>query len=285
MFTPKDTAIVTPNSDTPYAFLWMDLRAEPIVLSVPAVEKGRYYAVQLDDGNTFNFGYIGSRATGNDAGDYLVVGADWKGETPPGIEKLFRSSTQCAIAGYRTQLFGAGDMENVKKVQAGFAVQPLSAWLKKPPPPAAPAVSFPPIDEESVKKSFFEYLDFALQFAPPGPEEMEIRAKLARIGVGPGKTFDVKDLPLEHKAELILGMRDGEKKVTNAAEHLGKDVNAWKLSSPFGDRAFFNGNWVLRAAGANAGICGNDAVEGRPIRCPGRSWTAPFSTAASTTTR
>jgi hypothetical protein len=54
-FTYKDTAIVTPNSDTPYSFAWLDLRAEPIVLSVPAVEKGRYYAVQLEDGNTFNY--------------------------------------------------------------------------------------------------------------------------------------------------------------------------------------------------------------------------------------
>ncbi len=68
VFTYKDTAIVTPNSDTPYSFLWMDLRAEPIVISVPAVEKGRYYSVQLEDGNTFNYGYIGSRATGNEAG-------------------------------------------------------------------------------------------------------------------------------------------------------------------------------------------------------------------------
>src|SRR6187200_2603051 len=57
VFTYEDTAIVTPNSDTPYSLLWMDLRAEPMVLSVPAVEKGRYYAVQLEDGNTFNFGY------------------------------------------------------------------------------------------------------------------------------------------------------------------------------------------------------------------------------------
>ena len=80
VFTYKDTAIVTPNSDTPYSILWMDLRAEPIVLSVPAVEKKRYYSVMLCDGNTFNYGYIGSRATGNDAGDYLVVGPDWKGE-------------------------------------------------------------------------------------------------------------------------------------------------------------------------------------------------------------
>src|SRR5512137_197374 len=74
VFTPEDTAIPTPNSDTPYSLLWMDLRAEPMVISVPAVEKKRYYSVMLCDGNTFNYGYIGSRATGNGPGDYMVVG-------------------------------------------------------------------------------------------------------------------------------------------------------------------------------------------------------------------
>src|SRR5437879_11597860 len=106
VYTYKDTSIVTPNSDTPYSCFWMDLRTEPIVLSVPAVEKGRYYAVQLEDGNTFNYGYIGSRATGNEAGDYLVAGPDWKGETPQGIKKVFHATTQFSVAGYRTQLFG-----------------------------------------------------------------------------------------------------------------------------------------------------------------------------------
>jgi len=98
VFTYEDTAIVTPNSDTPYSLLWMDLRAEPMVLSVPAVDKKRYYSVMLNDGNTFNYGYIGSRATGSDAGDYLVVGPNWKGETPPGIKKVFRSTTEFSLA-------------------------------------------------------------------------------------------------------------------------------------------------------------------------------------------
>ncbi len=78
VFTYKDTAVPTPNSDTPYSLAWLDLRAEPIVVSVPAVSKERYYSVQLCDGNTFNYGYIGSRTTGSDAGDYMVVGPDWK---------------------------------------------------------------------------------------------------------------------------------------------------------------------------------------------------------------
>src|SRR5271166_3302615 len=91
--TYKDTAVITPNSDTPYSMVWLDLRAEPMVISVPAVAMNRYYSVQLIDGNTYNFGYIGSRATGNEPGDYLVVGPDWKAETPAGIKKVFSSTT------------------------------------------------------------------------------------------------------------------------------------------------------------------------------------------------
>ena len=87
VFTPKDTAIVTPNRDTPYSFLGADLRAEPLVLCVPKVEKSRYYVVQLIDMYTFNYGYIGSRSTGNDAGCYMIAGPDCKGDTPAGIKK------------------------------------------------------------------------------------------------------------------------------------------------------------------------------------------------------
>ena len=84
--------------------------------------------MQFCDGNTFNYGYIGSRATGNEAGDYLVVGPDWKGATPAGIEKAFHSSTQFSLAIFRTQLFNPADMPNVVKVQAGYKAQPLSAY-------------------------------------------------------------------------------------------------------------------------------------------------------------
>jgi hypothetical protein len=261
VFTYKDTAIITPNSDTPYSLIWLDLRTEPMVLSVPAVEKSRYYSVMLCDGNTFNYGYIGSRATGSEAGDYLVVGPDWKGETPSGIKKVFRSTTQFSLAAYRTQLFNASDMPNVVNVQAGYKAQPLSAYLKQPAPPPAPPVNFPKVDKELVKTNFFEYLDFALQFAPPGPEETAIRAKLARIGIGAGKTFEFKDLSVEHKAEVLLGMKSGEGKVDEALKAAGKKLNSWNVAALFGDRAFFNGNWLLRAAAAKGGIYGNDAVE------------------------
>ncbi len=104
-------------------------------------------------------------------------------------------------------------MPNVVKVQAGYKAQPLSAYLKQTRTTGSARLDFPKINKELVKKNFFEYLDFALQFAPPGPEEKEIRAKLARIGIGPGKKFDFKDLSLEHKAEIGLGMKEGDKKV------------------------------------------------------------------------
>src|SRR5216684_2353333 len=261
VYTYKDTAVITPNSDTPYSLLWLDLRAEPIVLSVPAVDKSRYYSVMLCDGNTFNYGYIGSRATGSEAGDYMVVGPNWQGATPPGIRTVFQSTTQFSAAAYRTQLFNSADMPNVEKVQAGYKVQPLSAYLKQPATVAAAAVDFPKANAELVKKNFFEYLDFALQFAPAGPEEKEIRAKLARIGVGAGKTFNFKDLPLTHKVEIGLGMKDGEEKVEKYLVSGQKDVNGWKIGSLFGDRQFYSGDWLKRAAAAKGGIYGNDAIE------------------------
>src|SRR5262245_28920431 len=261
VFTYQDTTIVTPNSDTPYSMVWLDLRAEPIVLSVPAVDRKRYYSVMLNDGNTFNYGYVGNRATGNEAGDYLVVGPRWQGETPTAIKKVFKSSTEFSLAVYRTQLFNPDDMNNVIKVQAGYKVRPLSAYLKQAVPPAAPGIDWPKVDKELVKTNFFEYLDLALQFAPPGSEEQDIRAKLARIGVGPDKKFDFKDLPLAHKAEIVLGMKEGEKKVDEAVRNLGKAINGWHVGSAFGDRAYYNANWLLRAAAAKAGIYGNDAAE------------------------
>lgn len=261
VFTYRDTAVVTPNSDTPYSMLWLDLRAEPMVISVPAVEKKRYYSVQLVDGNTFNYGYIGSRATGNTAGDYLVVGPRWKGQAPQGIRKVFQSSTDFSLVIFRTQLFGPSDMPAVIAVQNGYAARPLSSYLKQPAPPAPPAVDWPKIDKDLVKTEFFEYLGFALQLAPPGPEEADIRAKLARIGVGPDRKFDFGGLSLEHKAAVLLGMKDGEKRVEEALAKLGKRINGWQIGSAFGDRAYYAGNWTLRAVAAKAGIFGNDAVE------------------------
>ena len=261
VFTYKDTAVVTPNSDTPYSMLWLDLRTEPMVISVPAVDKARYYSVQLIDGNTYNYGYIGSRATGNQPGDYLVVGPDWKGEKPAGIKQVFQSTTPFALTIFRTQLFTAEDMPNVEKVQAGYKAQPLSAFLKQPAPPAAAKIDFLPATTAGIKDNFYQYLDAALQFVPVSEDDKAIRTRLASIGIGPGKTFDFKDLSLEHKAAVLLAMKEGDDKVQAYLDSGMKDINGWKVGSLFGNSAFYKGDWLKRAAAAKGGIYGNDAIE------------------------
>ena len=259
--TPADTAIITPNSDTPYSFVWLDLRAEPMVISVPAVEKDRYYSVQFIDANTYNFGYIGTRATGTEPGSYLVVAPDWKGATPAGIKQVFRSTTPFAFTAFRTQLFNPADMPNVEAIQNGYSAQPLSAFLKQPAPPSAPAISFLPATTAGIKANFFAYLDAALSLVPETSRDKTIRAKLARIGVGPGKTFDFKELPLEHKAEILVGMKQGDAAVDKWLASGNKTINGWNIGSFFGDEAFFDGNWPMRAGAAKGGLYGNDAVE------------------------
>ena len=219
--------------------------------------------MQFCDGNSYNYGYIGSRATGSEAGDYLVAGPDWKGETPAGIKKVFRSSTYFSAAIYRTQLFDPADMENVIKVQDGYKVQPLSAYLKQPAPPPAPTVDFPKIDKRLAKTNFFEFLDFALQFAPAAAERESTSAPSSRtIGIGAGKTFNFKDLPLEQKLEggaRHEGWRP--QKIDAAVATAGKNVNGWRVGAAGGDSAYFNGDWLRRAAVAKAGIYANDADE------------------------
>ncbi|MGO4394703.1 DUF1254 domain-containing protein [Variovorax sp. M-6] len=261
VFTYKDTAIVTPNSDTPYSMVMLDLRAEPMVMCVPAVDKKRYYSVQLADMYTHNVGYIGSRATGSAAGCFMVTGPSWKGATPAGIRKVFPSETQFMLAIYRTQLFDAADMPNVKKVQAGYKVEPLSAFLKQTPPPAAPDIQFPAWNEDALKTGFASYLDFLMKFTPEVPVEKDMRARFASIGIGPGKKFDFSQLDEEHKAAVGQGIKDGFEQIDKMSKSVGQNVNGWMVGSAQGNRAFYNGNYVLRAAAAKVGIYGNDAVE------------------------
>jgi hypothetical protein len=223
-----------------------------MVISVPAIAKDRYYSVQFIDANTYNFGYIGTRATGTEPGDYLVVGPDWKGGTPTGIKQVFRSTTPFTFTAIRTQLFNPNDMPNVEKIQSSYKAQPLSAFLKQPAPPAAPKIDFLPATTAGIKHNFFQYLDAALQFVPETPRDKAPRAKLAKIGIGPGKTFAFKDLSLEHKAEILVGMKQGDDKVDKWLAGGNKVINGWSVGSFFGDEAFFNGDWVMRAGAARA---------------------------------
>jgi hypothetical protein len=260
VYTPADTAIQTPNSDTPYSFVGMDLRAEPMVLTVPPIEKERYFSVQLIDAYTFNFDYIGSRTTGNNGGSYLVAGPNWKGETPKGVKKVFRSETEFVFAVYRTQLFNPSDLDNVKKVQAGYKAQTLSAFLGTAAPKAAPVIDFiKPLTpaEEKTSPQFFNILNFVLRFCPTDRSETELMARFEKIGVGAGKTVDVNKP--EMKAAIEQGMGDA----WTAFGELEKEFAAGKITSGdvFGTRAFLKNNYLYRMGAAVLGIYGNSEHE------------------------
>jgi len=262
VFTPDDKAVQTPNSDTPYSMIGLDLRAEPIILSVPMIESKRYFSIQMIDAYTFNFDYIGSRTTGNGGGDFLVAGPGWKGVTPPGITKVIRSETDLVLAIYRTQLFDAGDIENVKKIQAGYKAQPLSAFVGAPPPKAQPAISFiNPLPQEKQRTSldFFNILNFVLQFCPVVPSERELMARFARIGVGAGKVLDFSKLSPEFKSAIEQGMAEAWRDLAM----LQKRVDAHEVTSGdmFGTREYLKNNYLYRMAAAVLGIYGNSKQE------------------------
>jgi hypothetical protein len=144
----------------------------------------------------------------------------------------------------------------VKKIQAGYKAQVLSAFLNKPAPPAAPEIKWLKIDKKSMETNPFAYLNFVLQFCPPvGPAEVEksLRARFAKIGIEAGKPFDSPDL---------AAMKSGYEKIKEEVATLGKNENGWRITvGAFGDRAALKGNYLIRAAAAMAGIYGNDSTE------------------------
>lgn len=287
-FTPADTGVVTPNSDTPYSFDWMDLRAEPMVICIPEIEKDRYYSVMLTSLYTYNFGYLGSRATGNGGGCYAVAGPAWTGETPDGVEAVMTSGSEFAFAVFRTQLFDAGDIENVRAIQAKYSVKPLSEFLGTPAPAAAPEVAWPTFaslskvlgqpastvlaakdwsrfDEAVARMHPFSYLAFVLQFAPPiGPAAVEapLRERFASIGIKAGQPFSTEGWSDEAKSALAEGIKSGTGEVVRQVKSFGENANGWQISTGlFGSRDMLGEDYMIRAVAAVAGIYGNDSAE------------------------
>jgi hypothetical protein len=262
VFTPDDRAIQTPNSDTPYSWIGLDLRTEPIVFTVPAIPKERYWSLQLIDLYTHNFAYLGTRTTGNGGGSYMVAGPSWKGETPKGITKVIHSETNIASAQFRTQLFNPDDLENVKRIQSQYVVQPLSVFLGQPAPVQAPAIAFPkPLSAAEQKSSleFFNSLNFGLQFAPVHPSETALMARFASINVGAGRKFDVNSLSPEIREAIEQGIADAwaENEATK------QQIVAGKLASGdlFGTRDYLKNNYTYRMLAAVLGIYGNSKQE------------------------
>ena len=258
VYTPEDKAVQTPNSDTPYSQLGLDLRREPFVLTMPTIEKNRYFSVQLVDLYTHNFGYIGSRVTGNDGGSFLIAGPGWKGKTPKGVKKVFHSETDLMLVVYRTQLFDPGDLDNVKKVMAGYLAQPLSEFLGEPAPKAPPAIEFPkpPTKADMRTPEVFNYLNFLLKFCPTHPSEKELMARFSTISIGEGKTFDTRKFSPELKNAFEDAIADAWADF-NALLNQG-NVNSGDI---FGTREVLKNNYLYRMGGAVLGILANSIDE------------------------
>ena len=256
--TPEDKTVQTPNADTPYSFLPYDVRAEPLVITMPAIEKERYYSAQFVDLYTFNFDYLGTRTTGNGGGTYLLVGPSWKGTPPAGIAKVLRSETDIGLVIFRTQLFNPEDMAKVKAIQAGYKVQLLSAFTGKAAPLVALKIDYyPPLSraEQRTSTEFFNELGFVLQFCPIHPRENQLRARFEKIGVVPGKRLNIVVLDHPTKVALADGMADGQKDI------LTQMASMTAAGNSFGTREFLKSNYVARAAGAQGGIYGNSKEE------------------------
>ncbi len=256
-FTPANHDVVTPNNDTPYSWAWLDLRAEPFVVTVPAVPKDRYYVMQWIDLFTQNFAYIGVRSTGFGAGSYMIAGPTWHGAVPPGVRKVFQAETEIVGTLTRTALNGPEDVPNVRALQAQYKLQPLSAFLGKPAPPAAPPIEFPAYDRAAAQgHDFIRYLNFLLQFAePPHPSEVAIRKRFETIGIGPGWPWDAAKVDPALLAAIDAGIAD-------AKEALRAKLAVTQSSNGlFGPRSQLKTDYLTRDVAAAKGLYGNDLEE------------------------
>ena len=253
--------VISPNADTPYTFAPSDLRAEPLVLSVPEVTD-RYYVMQMEDLFGTNPHFVGTRATGTGAGSYLLAGPGWDGETPEGIDAVLRFETDIIFIIGRTQSLGAGDEAALIAVQEGYDLKPLSALTGEPAQPTPPTRSPVWDDEASRDERFIGYVNFLLDFCQPThPSEIELMERFAKIGIAPRAPFDPDSIDAPAKAALLAGIESARGKIAQKAGNLSETVDGWQGLSVFGDRDFYDGDYLLRAAAAMAGWGGNDAIE------------------------
>ena len=212
---------------------WVDLEKEPIVLSVPDT-KDRYYVFSIMNMWTDVFGSAGKRTTGTSPGDFLIAGPNWKGTAPAGIKETFRSSTRYAWALGQTQANGPDDFAAVNAIQADYKLTPLSAWGK----PYTPPTNVPVDSKVNVKVTppdqvaqmdagtFFNRLAMAMKDNPPYAEDSRALARLKRLGIEPGKPFDISKVDGGIAAGLNKAVKEVQIKMAEEVTKL-KNVDGW----------------------------------------------------------
>ena len=227
--------VITPNADTPYSFAGLDLRTEPLVLSVPEVAD-RYYVMQFEDLFGTNPHYVGTRSTGTDAGTYLLAGPRWDGESPDGIDDVLRFETDLVFLLGRTQLLGLDDVEALGRIMAAYDLQPLSSYLGTPAPEVQDFGWPVWNDDASRDERFIGYANALLPLCQPThPDDARLMERFNRIGIGPGDRFDTDTLAEHVQRAIQSGVENARTKMAQAAETMGEKVNGWRGTDPFGE--------------------------------------------------
>ena len=258
-YTFKD--VITPNADTPYSMGLLDLRGGPVVLTVPEVTD-RYYVMQFEDLLGHNDLFIGSRTTGSAAGSYFLMGPTWEGEAPAGFSGSFRFETDLVFLLGRTQLLGADDQPALAEVMRQYRLEPYELF-QGGEAPALPPFDWPYWDDAASRdERFIGYMNALLPLCEPiHPSETELFARFASIGIGPGLSFDPDALSDEQRQAIVQGIAAAIETLAQTLPKVGRMVNGWSTASAFGNRAFYNGDYILRALAAQLGWGGNDQIE------------------------
>ncbi len=262
---PSFREVVRPNADTLYSILWFDVSREPQVVTVPDTN-GRYYLLPMLDMWTDVFAVPGSRTSGTKAGNFAIVGPDWKGKLPKGVEKLRCPTNTGWIIG-RIQTNGEKDYATVHKIQAGIKVIPLSAWGKPYTPPAKTAVdpnidmkTPPPLQVANMDaKSYFTLFAELLKQNPPHEMDWSMVEQLKRIGLVPGQSLDFDRLDTETKAAMSAAVPEAMKMIVDKASRSGKTVNGWAVA--IDGMGTYGVSYLQRANVARIGLGANVAED------------------------
>lgn len=248
----EDRTVVAMNVDTPYSYGWLDLRAEPVVVTLPAFEPERYVSAMFVDLATYILGYVSPRTNGTRGGRFLVTGPGWSGDLPQGVDGTFACPTALCLVFLRIQLFGPEDRDRVTALQDRCAAQPLSTFLDEAPSPVDPLPALvDPVDVRGAPEvRFFDVLSWMVELMPGSPEDVHVRRRLADAGLVP---FAPKDDGWHD--EVRSGMGEGLEDMQRRAARVRSSAEL------FGSRQQLGEDPMPRAVGAMLGILGNSAEE------------------------
>jgi hypothetical protein len=242
--------VVRPNFDTLYSSAWLDLRKEPMIVSAPDTG-GRYYMLPMLDMWTDVFASPGSRTTGTQAHSWALVAPDWEGALPQGVDRIEAPTPFVWIIG-RTKTDGPADYDAVHKIQDGYRITPLSRWGKAAEPIVGvidPTVGMKTTPKDKVDSmavgDFLKYAAEVLKSQPAHLTDQPIVAMMKRIGLEPGKPFDIDKLDPAVKQGLSTAQQDAQKLMQAKFSSLGRIVNNWTLNV---DTMGVYGNYYLKRA-------------------------------------